>query len=105
ATEYGVRRWVHYYGPPNSLPHTNYFDALSRERVPDSFFKGKTVFIGSQIITRFAGDRKDEYRNPYSFWITSQQQKPFIAGAEIQATMFLNLLRGDWLQRMPLAGE
>src|SRR6185295_2300467 len=47
----------------------------------------------------------DEYRNPYSFWISSREKVPFIAGVEIQATMFLNLLRGDWLRRLPYAAE
>ena len=93
------RLWVHYYGPPNYLPHYSYGDVLAGKH--DAAFRDKTVFIGSRIITKFAGERKDEYRSPYSFWITSREQTPFIAGVEIQATMFLNLVRGDWLTRFP----
>jgi adenylate cyclase len=98
-----VATWVHYYGPPNYLPHVSYADALAGRF--DQQFKDKTVFIGSRIITKFAGERKDEYRNPYSFWMTSRERTPFVSGVEIQATMFLNLLRGDWLRRFPLAAE
>jgi adenylate cyclase len=91
--------WAHYYGPPNFLPHLSYSEVLSGQH--DASFKDRTVFVGSRLITKFAGERKDEYRNPYSFWITARQHTPFIAGVEIQATMFLNLVRGDWLRRFP----
>jgi len=97
------RLWVHYYGPPNYLPHYSYSDVLAGKH--EDAFRDKVVFIGSRIITKFAGDRKDEYRSPYTFWITSREETPFVAGVEIQATMFLNLLRGDWLNRFPFAAE
>src|SRR6185369_5511148 len=95
--------WTHYYGPPNYLPHLSYSDVLAGRH--DAALKDKFVFIGARLITKAAGERKDEYRNPYSFWISAQNKVPFIAGVEIQATMFLNLLRGDWLRRLPYAVE
>ncbi len=94
-----LQRWLNYYGPANATPSVSYFKALDPRLVPDTFFKGKTVFIGSRIITRFAGERKDEYPSPYSFL---QTESSFVSGVEIQATAFLNLLREDWLQRLPL---
>jgi adenylate cyclase len=95
--------WVHYYGRPNYLPHVSYSEVLAGQH--DAMLKDKFVFVGARMITKFAGERKDEYRNPYSFWITSRKEVPFIAGVEIQTTMFLNLLRGDWLRRLPVSIE
>lgn len=98
-------RWVNYYGPPNFLPWKSYYEALDPGAVHDNFFSGKAVFIGANIQTKFASDRKDEYRNPFSFWLSekvkNQNKALFSAGVEVQATLFLNLLRGDWLKRLP----
>ena len=103
-------RWLNYYGPPNFLPWISYYQALDRASVNDDFFRGKAVFVGARLLTKYAGDRKDEYRNPYSSFLLSQsaaaeQRSLFISGAEIQATMFLNLLRQDWLVRAPFGME
>ncbi len=100
-----IRAWINYYGPPGLLPSVRYSEALLPELVPDDFFRGKTVFIGARLITKLQNERNDAYRNPYSFWITGQGQSPFISGVEIQATMFLNLMHGDWLRRFPLRAE
>lgn len=96
--------WVHYYGPPNWLPSVRYSEALS-PAVPDSTFKDKVVFIGAKVITKLQNERNDAYRNPFSFWMTRKGESPLIFGVEIQATMFLNILRDDWLRRMPLRAE
>src|SRR5262249_29756762 len=97
-------RWMNYYGSPNYLPWKSYVDALDPTIVPDEFFRGKAVFVGARIFTKFAGERKDEFRNPYSFWLSEkmkqQQQALYMPGVEVQATAFLNLLRGDWLTRL-----
>ncbi|MCI0746085.1 MAG: adenylate/guanylate cyclase domain-containing protein [Verrucomicrobia subdivision 3 bacterium] len=95
-----ARRWMHYYAPAHSLPAVSYFDALNSPL--EGLFRDKAVFIGARIFTKFAGERKDEYRTPYSFW-TPQQQ--FMSGVEIQATAYLNLLRGDWLRVLPQNSE
>jgi adenylate cyclase len=96
-------KWVNYYGPPNFIPGTSYYQALEPALVPDQFFSNKTVFVGARIMTKFAGERKDEYRNPFGSWDSEdravQRGALFITGVEIQATMFLNLVRGDWLKR------
>ena len=102
-------RWMNYYGPPNSLPGKSYCDALDPARVADEFFRGKVVFVGSRIFTKFAGERKDEYRNPFGLFMskamTEEHGAMFVPGVEIQATACLNLLRGDWLGRLPLEVE
>jgi adenylate cyclase len=103
-------RWMNYYGPPHYLPSVGYSEALNPAVVEDSFFRDKVVFVGARLLTKFAGERKDEYAHPFSYWLTSDMETQsgtmnFIAGVEIQATAFLNLLRGDWLSRLPLATE
>ena len=97
-------RWINYYGPANTTPHCSYWEALDVARVPDDFFRGKIVFVGARLLTKFSGDRKDEFRTPHTFWIDEREHR-FIAGVEIQAIACLNLLRGDWLTRWPPAVE
>ncbi len=99
------KAWIHYYGPPNWLPSERFSDALDPAIVPDEMFRGKTVFIGEKFITKLAHERNDAYRNPFSFWGTDKNDTPLIFGVEVQATMFLNILRGDWLHRLPLRSE
>lgn len=100
-----VKAWINYHGPPGAVASVRYSDALQPGAVPDEFFRGKTVFVGARVITKLQNDRNDAYRNPYSFWITGAGQSPFISGVEIQATMFLNLVQGNWLRRFPWGAE
>lgn len=102
-------RWVNYYGPPLHLRSVTYSEALDPEEVDDKFFRDKVVFVGARIYTKFAGERKDEFSHPFSYWQTAAMLNEygmnFIAGVELQATAFLNLMRGDWLSRMPWSME
>lgn len=102
-------RWINYYGPPNWLPSMSYVDALVSDTNVDALLHDKVVFVGARIMTKFAGERKDEYRNPFSQWVSRSQAEArgglFISGVEIQATTFLNLLRKDWLTRTPPGTE
>ena len=68
-------RWMNYYGAPNFIRWTSYFEALDPSSVADEFFRNKVVLIGARILTKFSGDRKDEYRNPYSFWLSEQMKR------------------------------
>jgi adenylate cyclase len=95
-----IPRWIQYYAPANSLVSIKYEDALGN--APAGFFRDKVVFVGARILTRFAGERKDEYRTPFS---SLKRTEPFISGVEIQATAFLNLARGDWWERLPIQTE
>ncbi len=94
---------MNYYGPPNRIRWCSYYQALDPGLVPDDFFAGKAVFVGARMLTRFSGERKDEYRNPFSFWLSKEmareQEALYMAGVEVQATAFLNLARADWLRR------
>jgi adenylate cyclase len=89
-------RWLNYYGRPGLVPSCSYYEALDPSLTKDEFFQGKVVFVGARIMTKFAGDRKDEYPSPFTVW---QGNQGFMSGVEIQATMFLNLQRGDWISR------
>jgi adenylate cyclase len=93
-------RWLNYYAPPGGLPGVSYFSALTPDGVPPGFFKSKVVFVGGRLSADFSGKGKDEFATPYTRW-----GKGFAPGVEIQATAFLNLLRGDWLTRLPFIIE
>ena len=95
-------RWVDYYGPPSTIPNVSYYRALNETNRATNRFRDKVVFVGARTFTKFAGERKDEYRTPYSSWFP---EHPFMAGVEIQATLLLNLLTEGWLTRLPLAQE
>jgi adenylate cyclase len=95
-------RWVNYYGPPGTLPRISYHLALDTNATPESVFDGKVVFVGARLFTLFANQRKDEFYNPYSYWSAN---RGFMPGVEVQATIFLNLFRSDWLLRWPRATE
>jgi adenylate cyclase len=94
-----VNAWIHYYGPPNSIPSVRYSEAIDPLRTSANLFSNKVVFIGAKVITKLQNERNDAYRNPFSFFMERKGQEPLIYGVEVQATMFLNLLRGDWLRR------
>lgn len=91
-------RWMNYYGRPNVLPGMSYHEVINAPGNIDIGVSNKVVFIGAKILTKFAGDRKDEFPSPFSSF---DQHPVFMAGVEIQATEFLNLLRGDSLHRFP----
>jgi adenylate cyclase len=98
-------RWLDYYGPATTIPNVSFYRAVltnSPDYVPPGFFSNKVVFVGAHLLTKFSGERKDEFPTPHSRWA---RRYPFMPGAEFQATAFLNLLRGDWLNRLPQTGE
>lgn len=95
-----AERYLNYYGPPGRLPGASYSRALALDGVAPGFFKNKVVFVGAQLSSDFSGKGKDEFATPYTRWGSG-----FAPGVEIHATAFLNLLRGDWLVRLPFGIE
>ncbi len=93
-------RWLNYYGPPGAIPHLSYSRALSPEGVEPDFFRNKIVFVGAKQSADFSGKGKDEFGTPYTRWGLG-----FAPGVEIHATACLNLVRGDWLSRLPAPFE
>ncbi|MBI5772862.1 MAG: adenylate/guanylate cyclase domain-containing protein [Verrucomicrobia bacterium] len=92
-------RWMSYYGPPGIIaayPYSVNFLPDVPDSILEDYYKDKVVFIGAQLSADFSGKGKDEFATPYSKWT-----RRFSPGVEIQATAFLNLLRGDWLTRVP----
>jgi len=90
-------RWMNYYGRPNVLPGMSYYEVIQAPDTVDIGVSNKVVFVGAKIITKFAGDRKDEFPSPFSSF---DHHPVFMAGVEIQATEFLNLVRQDSLRRL-----
>jgi adenylate cyclase len=94
------RRWLNYYGPAGTVRSCSFYEALDEKMISPDFFRGKVVCIGgkpSAVGRRFG---EDEFAFPLSRW-----GGPFIVGLEIHTTALLNLLRHEWLVRMPLPLE
>ena len=91
----GRVRWLNYYGRAGSLPQ-KVFHAVWEGTEPglSNLFAGKVVFVGAGVRTGYTGAQKEGFRNPQS-WLGGG----YSPGMEVHATMFLNLLRGDWLER------
>lgn len=96
ANETGGARWLRYYGPPFTLPHVSFSQALDPAAVDDSAFKDKIVFIGARPMASLLTERRDEFRSPFRSW---RERDLFMPGVEVHATQMLNLLRDDWLRR------
>ena len=90
------QKWVRYYGPPLTIPHIGYSQALDAGGVNDDFFRNKIVFVGARPLVELFNERKDEFRNPFHSW---QYKNYFMPGVEVHATEMLNLIRNDGLQR------
>ena len=104
-----VRRWINYYGPPEnpSRPGSGTIPQVSISRAletnvfcPSGFFSNKVVFVGGSVKTFMSGQRKDEYRTPFTVF-----KNQFVPGVEVQTTEFLNLLRHDWITRVSTSKE
>ena len=97
-----VERWINYYGPPGMLPHFKYWEVLElTNQITANDFSNRVVFVGSVVHIGMAGDqKKDFFPIPYSRWQGTRS-----AGVEINATTFVNLIRGDWLERSSFLTE
>ncbi len=89
-------RWLRYYGPASSIPHVRFSEALEPGGVPEHFFRDKIVLIGARPWIEQFHERQDEFVNPYH----SSSQALFMPGVEVHATELLNLVRGDFLDRL-----
>ena len=88
--------WLNYYGPPGTLHDISYHLALNTNLTADALFHDKVVFVGARRSVGFSGEGKDEFGTAYT-----RLTGTFSNGVEIHATAFLNLLRGEWLSRLP----
>ena len=100
GSETGAPRWINYYGP-EAFRHVSYWQALQPELLAPDVFSNKVVFVGkSRVITARGGNSGDEYPTPRTRWTGHR-----LSGVEIQATVFSNLWRRDWLEELPKLGE
>jgi adenylate cyclase len=93
-------RWLNYYGPPGSFLSVNLDTALDPNGVSTNLFRNRIVLVGSRPSTGVTGTQQDEFVTPYSRF-----GYPLASGAEIHAISLINLLRGDWLERLSSAGQ
>src|SRR6185369_5939210 len=78
-------------------PRVSYWQATNEA---PGFYRDRTVFIGGRPTTGFIGQEVDQFRTAWSRWGDST-----VSGLELNATAWLNLVRGDWLKRIALAPE
>jgi CHASE2 domain-containing sensor protein len=96
-----ARRWVNYYGPPGFIRYLSYADVLATNFTSWPVLSNKVVFVGALWNVGFTGGKgTDDFRTPYTRW--TGRRSP---GVEIIATTSLNLMRGDWLKRLPPVAE
>jgi adenylate cyclase len=98
--EADVQRWINYYGPRNTFSSVNLAQALDPKGVPPGFFKDKIVMIGGRSAVGYLAASREEFGTPYS-----RGAHQFTLGLEIHATILLNLVRGEWLTRIPEKSE
>ncbi|HWA24573.1 MAG TPA: CHASE2 domain-containing protein, partial [Lacunisphaera sp.] len=98
-----ARRWVNYYGPSGVIQGISYYRLLTENAgVPAGYFRDKIVIIGSRSgFASQANRRLDEFSTPWSRF----RGRVTTPGAEVHATMLLNLLHHDWLERVSPATE
>lgn len=100
-------RWINYYGPPSTLPAISFYRVLDTNRFEPDLFKDKAVFVGwgkiktSNLLPRSRENAVSDLL-PTPFGSGPGEQ---MTGVELEATLFLNLIRGDWLRRFPAPAE
>lgn len=88
--------WLNYYGPPGTIAHRSFVAVLSNE-VPASAFTNRVVYVGANAAIGYSGKAGTDYlRSPYTLWTGLEAP-----GVEVNATSYANLVRGDWLRRLP----
>jgi len=102
AMQRANKNWIRYYGPPLSIPHVSYNEALDPTGVPTNFFRDKIVFVGARPWVEQFHERQDEFRSPFRSWANKEL---FTPGVEVHATELLDLLQSDCLLRLEARSE
>lgn len=98
--ESAVQRWINYYGPKNTFASVNFAQALEPQGLAPGYFKDKIVMVGGRSAVGYLAAGRDEFGTPYS-----RGAHQFTSGLEVHANILLNLLRGEWLTRLPIHWE
>jgi CHASE2 domain-containing sensor protein len=85
-------RWIRYYGPAQTLASVAYYQATNLAK---GYFTDKAVFIGGPPEPQLPGAKSDVFGTPLGR----------MPGVEIVASIYLNLVRGDWLRKMSQGPE
>ena len=93
-----AERWYNYYGPPGTIPARSFHEVvLADVTIAPAEFSNKVVYVGANFGPGFTGGTgTDHFRAPHSHWSAGR-----FPGVEVNATAYLNLVRGDWLNRLP----
>ncbi|MBY0587180.1 CHASE2 domain-containing protein [bacterium] len=95
----GYHDLINYYGPPYFAPDVPVYKLLSpEENVPEEYFRGKVVLMGSVDI---ANTNPDGHDDSFS---TPMSSAPMF-GVEIHASIVQNLLDGGWIRRASRTAE
>ena len=96
-----TQAWMNYYGPAGTIPWASYHQIISNTIAP-SLVSNRVVYVGGLFSIGWSGGKgTDDFRTPYTRWDREHRKSP---GVELNATAFLNLVRGDSLARSsPLA--
>jgi serine phosphatase RsbU (regulator of sigma subunit) len=93
-------RYINYYGPPRTITTIPYHEALQlrdgKVGTKQYDLKGKAVFVG--LSEAVLADRKDSF-----YTVFSQADGIFIAGVEIAATAFSNIIEDTPVRPVSLA--
>lgn len=86
------RRYLNYYGPPQTITTIPYYRALQvgegADKTQPLNLQGKTVFVG--LSEKLLAERKESF-----YTVFSRVNGVFISGVEIAATAFLNMLKDE----------
>src|SRR5262249_43365928 len=91
-----AERWLNYYGRA-PFQGISYAQAISNGVPTLLSVKDKVVFIGAgEGVAGYTGSEREQFRYPWTR-LTGR----FHMGVEVHALTFSNLVRQDWLSRMP----
>ena len=95
-------RWINYYGSSGVFRFFSFYAALNPELIPASAFSNKVCFVGSRPprIPYSGATLTDEWRTPFSWF-----GKGRMPGVNLIATVYMNLIRKDWINRLGLPIE
>jgi serine/threonine protein kinase len=93
----GPRDLINYYGPAPTVRRFSYHDVIAPEqRIPPEAFKDKIVFVGLTLQSRTGPSQREAFTTPYDSGMF---------GTEIHATAASNILKKDWIRRLPPATD
>ena len=88
-------RWLNYYAP-HPFQTISYVEVLSNKWPAGFSLSNKVVFIGEAQVTGYVGEKREEFGSPWQHFGEGR-----FYGVEVHALGFSNLVRQDWLGRLP----